>query len=375
MPTSPTRVLHVLGAMNRGGAETWLMQVLRNVPRERIRMDFLVHTAKEAAFDSEIRDLGSSVIACPSTSRPLAYAREFLKALSDRPRYDAVHSHVHHFSGYVLGLARAVGVPIRIAHSHTDSSALDASATLVRRAYVLAMRNAIHGFATHGVAASDVAGRALFGKSWGTDPRWKVLHCGLDFSAFEVVVDREAIRAELGLPPTGLVVAHVGRFTREKNHSFLLHVARALHAEVPDSAVLMVGDGPLRAQIEAEARELGVSSFVRFAGVRTDVARLLGACDAFALPSIHEGLPLVALEAQAAGLPLIISNAVTRELAAVCELVTWLPLSLSAERWAATIVSAIRDASPSRADALRRIRDTDFDIRRTMRTLVELYGA
>src|SRR5882724_9664065 len=119
--------------MDRGGVETWLMHVLRNIDRERFHMDFLVETDRRCAFDDEIESLGSNLHVCPPPRHPLSYARSFLRTLREHGPYDIVHSHVHHSSGLTLRLAKRAGVPIRIAHSHSDTKTIDAQSPLLRR--------------------------------------------------------------------------------------------------------------------------------------------------------------------------------------------------------------------------------------------------
>jgi hypothetical protein len=208
---SQIRILHVVGGMNRGGVETWLMNVLRRIDRTRFRMDFLVHTDAACAFDSEIRALGSTVIPCLHPSRPWTYAQSFRNTLRQRKPYDVVHSHVHHFSGFVLRLAEQMGVPARIVHSHNDTASLNAGADLRRRMYLSLMRRWISRHATHGLAASRCAATALFGPHWDADPRNRILRYTLDLGSFREPVDRASIKAALGLPADSFVVGHVAR--------------------------------------------------------------------------------------------------------------------------------------------------------------------
>lgn len=128
---TPVRILHVLGGMERAGAETWLMHLLRMIDRDRYRMDFLVHVPEPQDYDDEIRALGSSILPCPHTRNPCRYARAFGEILRAHGPYDVVHSHVHHHSGFVLRLAKHAGVPTRIAHSHLDDAQAEAHASRV----------------------------------------------------------------------------------------------------------------------------------------------------------------------------------------------------------------------------------------------------
>src|SRR5208337_2567617 len=130
------RVLHVVGGMNRAGTETWLMHLLRNIDREQYRMDFLVHTAQRFEYGEEIEALGSRIIPCLHPLKPWSYARNFMRILTEHGPYHVVHSHVHNFSGLPLYLARLAGVPVRIAHSHNDTSRSDGGARPARLAYL-----------------------------------------------------------------------------------------------------------------------------------------------------------------------------------------------------------------------------------------------
>src|SRR5262245_22629351 len=134
--SEPLRILHVVGAMNHAGIETWLMHVLRNIDRDRFRLDFLTHSLKPGAYDEEIRSLGSALHPCLSPSRPSSYARNFRRVLRESGPYDIVHSHVHHFTGYVMWLSRKAGVPVRVAHSHSDTARKDAASSFLRRSYL-----------------------------------------------------------------------------------------------------------------------------------------------------------------------------------------------------------------------------------------------
>jgi len=255
-PHTPVRILHVLGGMDRAGVETWLMHLLRTVDRSRFQMDFLVHAGRPCEYDEEIESLGSRVLACASPSNPLGYGREFLRILRQHGPYDAVHSHVHHYSGLVLRLARRAGVPTRIAHSHTDTAIIDSRSSLLRRLYLWTGRRWISRHASWKLAASHRAAACLFGPAWQSDPATTVLYCGLNFDSFAQPVDRASVRRELGFADGDFVIGHVGRFAPVKNHDLLLRI----HAEAlklrPDARLLLIGQGPLEGAIRAAAVRL-----------------------------------------------------------------------------------------------------------------------
>lgn len=372
---SPIRILHVLGVMDRGGAETWLMNVLRNIDRTRFHMDFLVHTEEPGAYDNEIRALGSEVIPCLDPSRPWTYARRFRQTLQNRTPYDVVHSHVHHYSGFVLRLAQRQGIPVRIAHSHNDTSNMDGASGIARRQYLNLTKRWIARYATHRLACSNNAGTALFGDAQNFQSSWLTLPCSIDLTPFQGQGDRQNMRGRLGILPETLVIGHVGRFAEQKNHGFLIDVAAELIARRPEACFLLIGDGPLRAGIEATVRARNLSHAVRFLGVRSDVAQLMmNVMDVLLLPSLYEGLPVVLIEAQAAGLPCVISDVVTPEADIVPPLIRRLSLSDPLGHWAEAIIAAydIHQTVP-RSQALVEVGRSPYDLRQALPGLERMY--
>ncbi|MES4785711.1 MAG: glycosyltransferase, partial [Nitrospiraceae bacterium] len=180
----PLRILHIVGGMNRGGVETWLMHILRHIDRSRFHMDFMVHTDQACAFDQEILAFGSKIIPCLHPSQPWTYARNFKQVLREYGPYHVVHSHVHHYSGYVLRLAYWAGVPVRIAHSHNDTADLEARAGLRRRLYLTLMEQWMSRYATAGLACSKKAGPALFRRRFRKKKPWEPLYYGIDLAPF-----------------------------------------------------------------------------------------------------------------------------------------------------------------------------------------------
>jgi glycosyltransferase involved in cell wall biosynthesis len=368
------RVLHVLGRMNRGGVETWLMHVLRATDRSRYQLDFFVHTTEPSVLDSEVISLGSRIFQGGPPTSVLSYARRFRGVLSKEGPYDAVHSHVHHASGMILLLAAASGVPVRIAHSHNDTRAVSANVGLRRSAYVFGMTHLIDRFATRRVACSDVAGDDLFRPGWKESPGASVLYYSINLDPFRVPASPTAIRSALGLDPGSFVIGHVGRFDVQKNHGFLLDVARALVNVRPDTVLLLVGDGPLRAEIEAGVKARGLERHVVLAGVRGDVPAILtGAIDAMVFPSLHEGLPVIALEAQAAGVPLIMSDTISTEVIASPRLVKAMSLSQAPREWAEAIVAHHAKVRKTPGPPLGGLENGPFDIACSLRRLEEIY--
>ena len=374
MRPQPKRVLHVIRAMARAGAETWLMHALRRLDGKRIRLDFLVHTDQPCAFDEEIESRGCRIFRVCNPLHSFAYGHAVTRILRENA-FDAVHSHVHHFSGYLMMLARMAGTHLRIAHSHNDTSHLDRAATQVRRGYLHLMKRWIRSHATRTVGVSRRAGESLFGAGWLRDPRSRLLYCGVDLAPFRTLPSRHEVREELGLESDDLVIGHVGRFDPQKNHGFLLDVTAQIMARRPNSRLLLVGEGPLRQAAEERVRALGVGGRVTFAGVRSDVPRMLAAMDVFLFPSHHEGLPLSLIEAQAAGLPCVISDAIAEETDVNVQSIERLSLLDSPARWAEAVLQAGTAGAQPPAHSLHTIENSPFDIRRSVEGLYELYGA
>jgi glycosyltransferase involved in cell wall biosynthesis len=371
---SRIRVLHVVHRLDRGGVETWLVQLLRQIDRSRFTFDFLIHSAEPGAYDDEVRALGANIYPCLRPSRPISYARTFRQILRENGPYDVVHSHVQHFNGVVLAIAAAGNVRTRVAHSHLDTSPLDTDAGAKRRGYLSAMRRAIDRFATVRLAVSRLAGDSLFLPGWDSSGTGEVLFCGIYPQAFGGLIDCSEVRREIGLPPSAFVVGHVANFRPQKNHEFLIDIAAELVDREPCARLLLVGDGPERRRIEAKVSLLGLSPRIHFAGQRSDIPQLmLGAMDVFILPSLSEGLPLVGIEAQAAGLPTLFSDAVTDEVTVVPELVRHLSLSASPAVWADTLLE-MRAVRCRQSEALAIVAASPFNIAHGAARLEEIYA-
>jgi glycosyltransferase involved in cell wall biosynthesis len=366
--TQPVRVLHVVGRMHRGGVETWLMHVLRNTNRARYAFDFLVQTSEPADYDQEILSSGSRILRCERPQSP-SYPLRLLRTFAQFGPYDVVHSHVHHFSGLILTIAAFAGVPIRIAHCH--NSRLSAPLTLLRRIYLNVSKRLIRRFATSGLAVSNLAADSLFGRRWHEEPRWSVQHLGVDLSRFRQTVDPQHIRRDMGIPADAFVIAHIGRFDPQKNHAFLLDIAAAAMTARPNVWLLLIGEGRLKAETERKVRDLGIARQVVFAGARGDVPCILRSVDAFAMPSLYEGLPLAAVEAQAAGLPVVLSDTITPEVIISAEQCQMLSLSQSPTEWA----SAVFRGRGQQADAaLAAVNKSSFGLDRTLDALCAEYN-
>jgi glycosyltransferase involved in cell wall biosynthesis len=359
--------------MDPGGVETWLMHVLRNIDRERFQFHFCTSGRHAGLYAGEIEKLGGKVLRCPKGANLWSFARRFRRILREG-NYDVVHSHVHFFSGAVLRWAKAEGVPIRIAHSHNSYDGKPNSR--VRNSYRRLMHSWINCYATHGLAASRPAAADLFGQRWQEDGRFAVLHYGIDLDSFRRPFVRDEVRRELGIPCSAIVVGHVGRFAPQKNHAFLLEIAAEIFKVRPDMHFLLVGEGPFRLEIEARAEAMGFNGRMHFVGTRTDIPRLmLAAMDVFVFPSLWEGLPVTLIEAQAAGLHCVVSDAVPEEIALRPEAVEFLPVFAGANHWATQVIRGLETPRRSLASILDAASRSQFSIQNSVRELTSVYSA
>jgi glycosyltransferase involved in cell wall biosynthesis len=363
------RVLQILGAMNRAGGETWLMHTLRHLDRQQFHFTFFCYTGERGDYAPEAESLGSKIVLSSAKLKSHSFARRFRQFIREG-NFDIVHSHDLIVSGYFLKLAAREGAPVRIAHSHNT----DADLSILRRIFWWLNKRWLRRYATHGLACSRAAARALYGPRWESDLRFRVLHYGVDIDAFKQKADRPVVRKEFAIPADAQVVGHVGKFYKQKNHRFIIQIAAEILKTQPNIYFLLVGEGPLRPEIESLARKKGIADRVVFAGSRPDVPRLMsGAMDAFVFPSLFEGLGLVLVEAQAAGLPCIIPDRVPSEATVVPELVRVLPLESGVRTWSDCVSDALKSPRPSAAQCLETVANSTFTAQKSTEALQQFY--
>lgn len=360
------RVLQVVTSMDPGGIETMLMATYRSIDRSTFQFDFLTHRQSPGRFEAEIVDMGGRIFRMPQlrSVHLLSYTRQTKLFLSQHPEYRIVHSHLNQYSHFPLRGALLAGVPIRIAHSHQNVGN-DGQLPVSRAILTKYCKSRIGLDATHRLACSSEAGRWLYGDSLSFD----VFRNAIDVEAFRFsLANRERVRTELNLGGS-FVVGHVGNFSEPKNYPFLLDAFSRIASMNDSSVLLLVGNSGKSPAIVESIADKGLEGRVILTGIRSDIPALLHAMDAFVFPSTREGLPVSVIEAQAAGLPCLVSDSVTAEVR-VTDRVTLLPLAAGPDNWAKTTLSSYT-ADRSRAADL--VRSAGYDIVANAKVLEQIY--
>lgn len=356
------RVLHMIASLDVGGSQTMMMNIYRNIDREKIQFDFIIDQPDETYFAAEIESLGGRVFTLPAFRGVNAgeIRRDWNNFFYLHPEYRVLHSHSRSYASLYLPVAKKHGVKT-IIHSHSTNSG-----TGVKGAVKAVLQLPLRDQADVLMACTTEAGEWLFGKRACRSDRFILLPNGIDTRRFAVdPKTRAAYRKELGLGER-YVIGHVGRFRDVKNHTFLLDVFQEVHKREPDALLMLVGVGPLQQQMAEKAVALGVADHVLMTGNRDDVPEVLSAMDVFAFPSLWEGLPMTVVEAQAAGLPCVLSDTITRDVD-ISPLAEYLPLG-DPVQWA----EALLKRRP-RQDVTEAVVRAGFDIRASAQRLSELY--
>jgi glycosyltransferase involved in cell wall biosynthesis len=372
------RVLQVTGSLRRGGVETWLSQALVRLPRERFQCDICNYQFSGGAYAADLEKYGCHLHFIPRGSSPFAlfrFSKKFRQLLCEG-HYDVVHCHGLPLIGFLMLLAWLERVPVRIGHSHsTDRKTGGTLMRLLNRIGLALNRPLARLCSTQGVGCSAEALAAVFGKRWQEHSKYSIIHCGIDLAPFEAKAECTSWREALGIPPTAKVIGHVSNFSVAKNPFFLAEVAASVFRRRQDVVLLLVGDGALRSSVEKQCADIGITSHVIFAGVSSHIPELMcSAMDVFVLPSVYEGLPLVLLEAQAAGLPCVVSDVVSREAQVVDGAIQFLPLAAGPDVWGNAVLSKL-ETSAQRPYPLQVMKDTDFNVVVSARRLADLYDA
>lgn len=358
------RVLHIVTHMGRGGLETMLMNYYRHMSREQIQFDFLVHRDFTADYDMEISSMGGKIYHFPRLIPwSIRYRRQLMDFFRNHPEYRIIHVHQDCLSAIALECAKQCKIPVRIVHSHISSQ--DKNWKYPLKCYY---KNKIPSFATDFFACSQKAGEWMFqGRTFSVIPN------AIDADRFAYLPEKAIeMRHRLHIDVRTCVIGHVGRFHPQKNHRFLVDIFCEFLKHHPNSILLLVGDGNGKAAIQRKVNQMGISKHVYFMGSRADVPDLLQVMDVFVFPSHYEGLGISIVEAQASGLPCLISDTIPEECIVTDNLVVPYSLKNSPDKWADKLESLIHLPRRKRT---AEIYQAGYDLANTAKKLEMFYTA
>lgn len=360
------RLLCIIGTMNSGGAETFLMKLYRTLDRTKYQMDFCINLMEENFYSKEISDMGGKIYCIPPKSAGVKEWKEKLTNIIKANRYDYVLRITSNAAGFMdLMVAKKAGAKICSVRSSNSSDGTGIKAKLVHR-----LSKVLYGkYVDVKFAPSDLAAEYTFGKGSVDNGKATILHNAVNLDAYKFYPEeRKNLRKEFGIE-NKLIVGHIGRFMVQKNHKFLLEIFAEIKKMRPDAVLLLVGgNGNLEQEVKDQVIEMGLKDDAVFAGVRSDIPQLLSAMDVFVMPSFYEGMPNTVIEAQSTGLSCVIADTITKQ-ANITGLVEYLPLNESAKYWADKVIEA---AEKERRNTKQDFINAKYDIESVTKEFVRL---
>lgn len=370
----PVRILQVVGKMDRGGAETLIMNLYRRIDRGKVQFDFAVQTDRKCDFDDEIKDLGGRIFNHPHPREAgiFNWSTRLRETIRKQGPFGGVHCHMLFMSGIVVRAAERSGIPVRIAHAHNTRDSEGNS--WGRRLYRRLTKHLILKHSTHIFGCSTRVCEWMYSNSCWKDPRIRAVTNAINLDRFKGLhPDRQTLRKKLALPLTGPLIGHVGAFRRQKNHGFLVEIFAAIKRFLSESNLIMAGNGLLRPDVEKMVNDRGLSDSVHFLGVRTDVPELLATLDLFLFPSFYEGVPVALIEAQAAGAPFVTTDSVYLDGDLKMGLGEGVSLSEPPEVWAKKCVDALSRKRPAWGERELALRAAGYDMGQVAHDLEGIY--
>lgn len=368
------RVLQVMGSMNRGGAETMVMNLFRTIDRTIVVFDFVCFSDQPFDYEQEITDLGGKIIRIVEKSDPTGIKRAFrlYQFLKSNKQYQSIHSHTLFSTGFHLLAARLAGVKVRIAHAHNTSDKKGKS--VLRSIYHTIARQMIKLSATDLAACGEAAGKFVFGNT-----KRPVILINNAVRVQEYVAARNLetsrFRDELQIDRETLLLAQIGTINRVKNQSFSLEIAKELRKINSNFVLAIIGCGDQQAEeiCRRTIAENELETQVRMLGLRDDIPSILGTADVLLMPSLHEGFPVVLVESQAAGVPALISDSISEEVDLGVDLITFLGLEQKPKFWAEQILKIASAPKNDQSTTAEILINKGFDTSTTIDLLYRLY--
>ncbi|MCJ8007992.1 glycosyltransferase family 1 protein [Lederbergia wuyishanensis] len=375
MSKEPYRILHVFATLNCGGAETRIMDIYKQIDRNKIQFDFVAFTDGPYYYEKEIKELGGRIFIVRNPRKSLiGHVLDLYKIMKKEGPFQAVHAHTSYHGGIVMIAARFAGIRFRICHARTTSSISTSSP--IRKLILSLGRKLISTNATSFLAVSKSAGIFLFGKKNVANNRVKIVPNSINIEKYMCIneLDSEKLRSHLGIPKTSIVIGHVGRFEKMKNHNFIIDIFKEIINTGIEAKLVLVGEGSLVHDIKEKVARQNIEDHVIFTGLRNDVPNIMKMLDILVMPSLYEGLPGTVLEAQAAGTPCVLSENITKEVDMGLGLVTFLNLSLSSKEWGKSILDFSSHKKLKKQEIYLAFQQKRFTLEYTVNSFKNVYG-
>lgn len=350
----PIRVAQIMGKWVGGGVEAVIMNYYKHIDRNKIQFDFICDSDSTNIPYEEIEQLGGKIILCPPYQKITKYIKE-LKRIFKEGNYDIVHSNLNALSVFPLYAAKKAGVKIRIAHSHSTSNKKEWKKNILKNT----LRPFSKKYSNVYFACTEHAARWLFGNKTVDKGLVTVINNGIDLNNYIYNEEiRKEKRKELNIKDTDIVIGHIGRFMKQKNHEFIIDLFNELHKQNDNYKLMLIGQGPLQEEIKEKVNTLNLNDYVMFLGQKKDANKYYQAMDLFLFPSLYEGLGMVFIEAQTAGLPSLASTEVPA-IANVSDKAYFIDLNESLAVWTNKINEVINN---DRKINIKKIQECGYDI-------------
>lgn len=359
-------VLHVFGKLNRGGAESRVMDLYRNMDCTKVQFDFMQHTTRVCDFQPEIEQLGGKVYHVPPFRfwNYFFYCKAWKEFIKKHPEIRIVHGHMTSTASIYLPIAHKKGV-FTIAHSRNAGVDKGIKGKLTKF-----LRRNLKEKCDRCFACSKLAGEAVFGKEAMEQGNVTIIPNAIDAARFTFDPEvRKQKREELHIQPQEFLIGEVGRFDPQKNQKYAVEILAECRKKNFSAKLILIGEGPLMENVRQQVEELRLQEYVIFTGLQKNVVPFYQAMDFFLLPSFYEGLPGVAVEAQASGLRGILSDAITTE-TAMTSLMEFRSVQEPARVWADRIMAC---GHYERQNMLKQMQETGFDVKNLANRLQDFY--
>lgn len=368
--SEPMRVLQAFITNDKGGLTGYIAQNYRYMDKTKVQFDFLTYDTDKLDFEDEFINMGAKFYHIQQPSHPIDFYKS-LKYILRRENYKVIHFNLSYANFVPVILAKLAGAHNIIIHSH--STDIDD-----RRIFIRKIKTGIHllgkmifPFVGNSFwACSSDAAKWMFSKKILKGNKWFFAHNAIDVKKYIYNADkRNLLRKSIGIAPDTFVIGHIGRFTYQKNHEFLLDIFKTVKKKKKDCKLMLVGDGPEKQHIKDLVEMFGLNEDVLFLGRRTDVPDLLQVMDCFVLPSRFEGLAIVGIEAQAAGIPCVFSDRISREIN-ITGLVTFLSLNAGLTEWGE---ETLKQFELGKSDQRTNIFTAGYDLEHEIEWIQRLY--